>query len=61
MSGGRRARGYEGTEEEWTAFVRENAIELVRARDEKIRRLRERVTKLEHSVRDLREQLRRKE
>jgi uncharacterized membrane protein YqiK len=51
MPGGKKARGCEAPPEDQEWFIRENAVALVRARDAKIARLRERITKLEKTVR----------
>ncbi len=51
MSGGKKGRGCEAPVEDQEAFIRGNAVALVRERDEKIARLRRRVTELEQRAR----------
>jgi hypothetical protein len=53
MPGGRKSRGCEASVEDQEWFIRENAVSLVRARNEKIRRLRQQVTLLNKRVRAL--------
>jgi hypothetical protein len=55
MAGGK--RGCEAPIEEQEAFIRENAVALVRAKQEKIARLRKRVTQLERTCAALRAQI----
>jgi uncharacterized protein involved in exopolysaccharide biosynthesis len=57
MAGGKRARGCDAPMDDQEAFIRENAVVLVREKNEKIARLRKRVTQLEQSLRDVRKEL----
>jgi hypothetical protein len=61
MPGGRKARGCEAPVDDREWFIRENAVSLVRERDEKIRRLREIVTRQSKMIRSLKSEVRKRE